>query len=244
MRKIAIALSKGGVGKTTTATNLSYGLAWKGAKVLLIDCDTQAQCSRTLGVQPVTGLADLFMEAGPFDILTKARKNLWLLAGSRALAKVKTMIAQEPMRQEYQLSDRLKPYEGKFDFVILDTSPGWDTLTINVLVYADEILCPVSLETLSIDGFLSFNESVQPIEEHYGSKIRYILPTFLDGRTAQSGEILENLRNHFADQLCAPIRYTVKISEAPSFGKTIFEYAIKTRGAEDYSKLIRSVLNG
>lgn len=240
--RIAVSLSKGGVGKSTTAVSLAHGLARKGRRVLLIDTDTQAQCSQMLGVKPKAGLAELLDgKVSHTEALTSARANLWLLAGSRALGEAKRLIARRDIRSEAVLSEALEPYS-QFDYVVLDTSPGWDSLSVNVLFYADTILSPVSLEALSVDGLASFLKSVEPIQKYTDVAIEYILPTFMDGRVKKSQEILDQLVSHFLDKVCAPIRYSVRLSEAPAFGQTIFEHASSDRAAEDYTKLVERLL--
>ena len=138
----------------------------------------------------------------------------------------------------------LEPYEGQFDFVLVDTGPDWDPLTVNVLFYTEEILCPISMEVLAMRGFRDFLSNVNPIKEYRKElSISYILPTFFDGRVKKSSEILSQLQKHFGDIVCDPIRYSVRLSEAPGYGKNIFEYAPQDRATEDYKKLIRRVLN-
>jgi len=245
MRKISIQLSKGGVGKSTTAVNLAAGLAAEGKRVLLVDSDTQAQCSQMLGVKVDRGLVDLIEDTvKPTEVIVQARPDLWLLAGSMALGKIKKMIAQKDFKSEAVLSEALEAFEGYFDFVLLDTSPGWDSLTVNVLFYADEVLSPVSLEALSISGFMAFLEGLKPIQKYKKIPIAYVLPTFLDRRVRKSTDVLRQLEEHFADRLCDPIRYSARLSECPAWGKTIYEYSPRDRGAEDYRKLTRRILNG
>ena len=135
-RKIGISLSKGGVGKSTTAINLSAGLALAGFKVMLVDTDTQGQDSFMLGVKPKVGLTELVTGELPLkECLTKARDNLWLLAGGKALAGVKRMIDRKDYGGEMTVSEALQIADKTFDFIIVDTSPGWDPLTVNVLLY-------------------------------------------------------------------------------------------------------------
>src|SRR5262249_25570178 len=128
MRKIAVFLSKGGVGKTTTAVHLAVGLARDGARVLLIDTDTQGQVGVLLAAKPASGLAEVV--AGglkPELAIASVREHLWLLAGGQGLAGVKRLIARKDPQGEFTLAETLAPLENWFDYVILDTSPGWDT---------------------------------------------------------------------------------------------------------------------
>ena len=141
MRKTAVALSKGEVGKTTTAVNLAAGLAARGQRVLLIDSDTQGQAARASGCQAAAGLAEVTTaEVAPPQATLQARENLWLLAGGRSLAGLTRDIARRDFGGEQAVTEALAPLEGQYDTVILDTAPGWDTLTINVLFYASEVL--------------------------------------------------------------------------------------------------------
>jgi chromosome partitioning protein len=245
MRKIAVALSKGGVGKTTTAVNLAAGLAGRGQRVLLVDVDTQGQAARSLGVAPAFGLGELAQaEAAPEQAITRARPNLWLLAGGRSLGGLRMAINRREFGGEQTLREALSPLEGQYDLVILDTAPGWDTLTVNVLFYADEVLAPVSMEVLTLQGLLEFARNLGSIQKYHPElSLRYVLPTFVDRRVRKSEEILEQLAEHFADQLCEPVRYNVRLSEAPGYGQTIFEYAPHSAGALDYNRLAERILN-
>lgn len=242
-RRIAVSLSKGGVGKTTTAVNLAAGLALAGFKVLLVDTDTQGQAAYMLGVKPKAGLTELMTgEVIPDECLAKPRDRLWLLAGGRSLAGVKRLIARKDFRGEMTLSEALTPIDGRFDYVIVDTSPGWDVLTINVLFYVQEVLIPVSLEVMAIQGLLEFNRSLASVQNyHKDLALKYVVPTFLDKRVKQSEDILNQLSAHYNSRLCPPIRYNVRLSEAPGYGKTIYEYAPGSPGAKDYRDLVRRV---
>ena len=130
---------------------------------------------------------------------------------------------------------------GRFHAVIADTAPGWSPLLINALVYADEVLAPVSMEALAVDGLTTFLEAVRPIQQATNLDVRWVLPTFYDRRVRKSDELLGQLRGHFADRCCRPIRYSARLSEAPAFGRTIFEHAPDDRGAEDYRQLAQEV---
>ena len=239
MRRIAVALSKGGVGKTTTAVNLAAGLAGLGKSVLLVDVDTQGQVGRALGINPEFGLAELVLGESSFkNSSVQVRDNLWLLAGGRSMAGLKRIITRKDFGGEQTIAEVLNPAENLYDYAILDTGPGWDALTVNVLFYAREVLAPVSLEVMTLQGLMEFIRSMNAIQKyHQALNLTYILPTFFDRRVKKSEEILNQLIEHYGERVCAPIRYNVRLSEAPGYGQTIFEYSPKSAGAQDYKML-------
>jgi chromosome partitioning protein len=244
MRKIAVALSKGGVGKTTTAVNLAAGLARAGRRVLLIDVDTQGQAAKLLGCAPSAGLAEVAGgEIPPEQAIFAARENLDLLAGGRGLATLKRVITRKDFGGEQTVAEALAPLDGAYDYAILDTAPGWDALSVNALFYAGEVLAPVSLEIMTLQSLLDFNQSLAAIQRYHGAlTLRYVVPTFLDRRVRKSDEIRAQLARHFGSQLCEPVRYNVRLSEAPGYGQTIFEYAPHSPGADDYRALAGRVM--
>lgn len=244
MRKIAVALSKGGVGKTTTAVNLSAGLADLGARVLLVDMDTQGQAAKALGVKPKSGLADLISNSSaPDEAITQVRDRLWLLAGGRELVGLKREIARKDFGGERTVSDGLEKLDGRYDYVIMDTAPGWDTLTINALFYVTEVIAPVALEAMALQGLREFGVSLGAIQRyHQQLSLTYILPTFMDRRVKKSQQIYDLLLEYYHDRVCEPIRYNVRLSEAPGLGKTIFEHSPRCVGAEDYRALVARVV--
>ncbi len=242
-RKIGVSISKGGVGKTTTSVNLSAGLALAGYKVLLIDTDTQGQDSFALGLKPQAGLTELVTEElSPEEAIVKARENLWLLAGGKSLAGIKRLIDRKDYGGEKTLAESLAPLELKFDYIIVDTSPGWDPLTVNVLFFVNELLTPVSLEMMTLQGLVEFLKSISSIQKYRKEvALKYILPTFLDNRIKQSGVILEKLEQLYGELVCTPVRYNITLSSAPAHGKTVFEFAPGCNGAQDYRELVRKV---
>lgn len=248
-RIIAVSLSKGGVGKTTTAVNLAAALAYTGRRVLLVDCDTQAQAGAALGVSPRHDLADLITGAVRAEkALHQARQNLMLLAGGVGLAGVTREIARQDFGGEWLLAERLEPLNGRFDYIILDTAPGWDSLQIAIMFYVQEVLSPVLMEPMAVSGLVTY---VKRLDEVRGYKARqgqalklaYVLPTALDRRVKQSDEIMEQLKGHFGELVCSPIRYDIRASEAPAHGQHIYEYAPDGRAAADYAELTRRILN-
>lgn len=242
-RKIAIALSKGGVGKTTTAVNLSGGLALAGYKVLLVDTDTQGQATFMLGVKPQAGLTEFINDELSFEeCVCKARDNLWLLAGGKSIAGLKRVIERKEFGGEITLSENLSRIENDFDFIILDTSPGWDQIVVNVLFYAQEVLATVSLEVMTLQSLVEFSKNISSIQKYNKDlSLRYILPTQFDKRVKNSQGILDKLEELYGSNVCTPIRYNVRVPEAPSKGQTIYEFAPGSKGAHDYRDLIRKV---
>lgn len=243
MRKIAVALTKGGVGKTTTAVNLAAGLANAGQRVLLIDADTQGQAGKMLGCQPSNGLAEFVAGTATADqAIVPARERLWLLGGGKSLSGVKMLIARKEFGAERTLEEALAPLDDRFEFAILDAAPGWDALTVNALFYAREILSPVSLEVMTLQGLSDFAQNVAAIQRYHPElQLRYVLPTFLDRRVKKSEEIFAQLQAYYPTQVCQPVRYSVRLSEAPGYGQTIFEYAPRSSGAEDYAALTERI---
>ena len=244
MRKMAVALSKGGVGKTTTVVNLAAGIASAGQRVLLVDMDTQGQLARALGFQPDAGVAEVALGDVPVEqAVSQARDNIWLLAGGRPLAGLKRVIARQDFGGERTLAEALAPLDGSYDLVLLDTAPAWDTLTVNSMFYAHEVLIPVSLEVLALQGLIEFVRSLNSIQKYNPDlTLRYILPTFMDRRVKKSGEILGQMQGYYKELVCDPIRYNVRLSEAPGYGQTIFEYAPRSAGAEDYQRLAERIM--
>lgn len=245
MRKICIALSKGGVAKSSTAVSLSHGIALSGKKVLLIDTDDQGQDAFLLGVKPKCGLAEVLnKQASAEQALFQAREGLWILSGGIGLSGVKRTIGRKDFSSEQTLSKSLCSIEGNFDFVIVDTSPSWDTLTINALFYCLEVLTPVSLEVLTLNSLIEFTERLKGVQR-FNKKLQYsyLLPTFWDRRVKKSSEILGLLKRYYSQQICEPIKYSVRISEAAGFGKTIYEYAPSSAGAKDYQRTVERILS-
>ncbi len=239
MRKIAIANRKGGVGKTTTAVNVAAGLALAGNKVLLIDTDTQGHCARLLGMDPPAGLAELIDgTVTPTEAIIEAREGLFLLAGGKKLELTIKDISQRTYRVEHVLTDALQAYDN-LDYVIVDTAPGFSQLNINVFFYVQEVCIPVSMEVLSIDGFKDFLDEIEVLKQYTDIELRYIVPTFYDRRNSKSGQIMEQLQGHFGELVTKPVRFSVRLSEAPAWGQTIYEYAGKEKVSSDYAYLSR-----
>jgi chromosome partitioning protein len=252
MRKIAIAMAKGGVGKTTTAVNLAYQIAQTGKRVLLVDCDTQNQVSQFLDVKPQYGLYEFItgasIEGEPItrnEAIFPARKNMWLLSGGMSLAILKNWIYEETNESERQsiIAKKLNPKNGSLDYIIYDCAPGWDILSVNILVASNEILCPVTLEGAAMKGlkdYIHYIGSAKKVNKDL--EIKYIVPTMYDRRTRQARDILNQLKKVFGDKVCNKININVRLSESASHGQTIFEYSPRAIGALDYQKLAKRIM--
>lgn len=252
MRKIAVAMAKGGVGKTTTAVNLAHELSLQGHRVLLVDCDTQSQASKFLGVCPPFGMFEFVTgrthDGEPIakkEAVFSARENLWLLDGGIRLVELKNWLGEQPADHRHTYLRRtLVPKGDSLDFIIFDCAPGWDVLSVNVLMAAEEVLCPVALQGPALEGLKTFFGYLISVQKHNEMlALKYILPTMFDRRTRQCHDIYIKLRRLFTRQICEPIRHNVRLCEAATAGKTIFEYAGNAPGADDYRKLCRRLID-
>ena len=251
MRKIAVAMAKGGVGKTTTAVNLAHGLASRGKRVLLVDCDTQGQAAKFLGEKPLFGLYEFITERqkngqaiSKNETLHPTRENLWLLDGGIRLVELKNWLGEQPRAtRQTILAQKLVPRQGALDYLIFDCAPGWDVLSVNILMAATEVLCPVALQGPALAGLKTFFRYLQSAQKlNLDLRLEYILPTMFDRRTRHSHEMFNQLKKHFSRQMCEPIHYNVRLSQAPASGRTIFEYSARAQGALDYENLVRRIM--
>jgi chromosome partitioning protein len=246
LRKIAFINAKGGVAKTTSCVNIGAGLALGGYRTLLVDLDSQGQITKSLGVQAGEGLAELLQgEAGLGEVQIEARENLFVIAGGGSLSGVKRMISRRDMRSELVLSEALEDLHG-YDFVLVDTAPSWDVLNVNCLFYVEELLIPVSMEALALQGVGDLVGRVEQVQHYRQERTLQssIIPTFYDGRVRKSAEILEQLERYFPGAVLPAVRYNVKLSEAPGFGQHIFEYSRRSNGAADYARLAKRLAKG
>jgi chromosome partitioning protein len=243
VRKVAIITSKGGTGKTTTAINLGHGLALCGLKVLIIDCDAQRNVAIAFDVKGGKTLCDL-LQYGEVDVV-EARENLYVIdSGGRDLAEIEMVLAGQSSR-ERRLELALKNLKG-CDIVICDCSPTINLININAIAYAEQVIIPVSMDYLAQAGARQTLEIIEEFNEHSSraTSVLGILPTFFDGRTRLSHDVLDGLRERFDERVFETvIRVNTSLREAPSFNKTIFEYSPMSRGALDYYQLTEEFLN-
>src|SRR5262245_40401758 len=239
-RVIAISNLKGGIGKTTTVVNLGAGLALKGARVLLVDVDAQGNLAMALGVRPRRTLYEVLVDgAAAADCVFPARPNLDLIGADHALLGVQPIIAQRPDWSRV-LEQGLRPLFGAYDFILIDSGGSLTVLNTNALMCASDVLVPTAVEHFSLKSIELLFEHVTRIKGHSGS-IRMIIPTLYDPRMRQSIDLLADLRARYGALVADPVRINVRLSEAPTLGRTIYEYDPRSRGAADYAVLVERV---
>lgn len=246
-RIIAIANHKGGAAKTTTAVNLAAGLAKRGRRVMLLDLDPQGNASSWLGGEGEAGVFSVLTEGRTIDSqLTKSSvEGLTLVPASQRLAGADRILASE-MAAETTLKRRLDDAElSRWDYVILDTPPALNLLTINALTAADEVLVPVEAHVLALSGVAQIVSTIGLVQARLNPKLKiagFLLSRF-DPRTRHSVEVRDKLKAKFGDQvLNTVICENIRLAEAPSFCEPIEIYAPNSPGAADYGALCEEII--
>lgn len=246
-RKIQIQNFKGGVGKTTTSINLAHALAMQGNKVLLIDLDHQGNATNGFGYRVSETTPTLFhvlKEGFDYkDVVATVRENLDLLPSNRETAEAEEALQYERRREEV-LKRRLGNLE-EYDYAILDCPASLSLLHINALLFAEEIILPVRSEVWSYEGVEQILHSMQEMQEVFGYQPNILgaLPTMVDNRYNLSREVRELLIESFGeDRVLPPIRTDSNILNSQKSNQTIFEFAPRSRGAEDYRRLAEIVI--
>ncbi len=243
MRRIALVNQKGGVGKTTTAVNLSSALARLDRRVLLIDLDPQSNASISLGVAPHQQKVNSYtLLTGTPPAPVVVTPNLHLIPSSIDLAGAE-MELSSAIGRETVMRDALTELAG-YDFVLLDCPPSLGLLSVNALTYVNEVMIPLQCEFLALHGISLLMRTVDLIKRRLNPELEItgVIPSMYDVRKSLARETIQEIRNFFGDKVFnTKIRTNVRLAEAPSHGKSIFDYAPDSKGTDDYMALAREI---
>lgn len=251
MKIIAIANQKGGVGKTTTAVNLGCALAEEGLRILLIDLDPQGNATSSFGLQELEGESlyePLLGNASIADKILPTRvERVFIVPADLDLAGAEVEIARLDNHLT-RLAETLAPLrsDNTFDFVLLDCPPSLGILMTNALAAADELLTPIQCEYFALEGLVKIVRIIEHVRDSGANnrlEIGGIVMTMFDSRTKLSGQVVADVREHFGERVYdTVIPRTVRLSEAPSFGKSILEYDSNGTGARAYRALAKEFI--
>lgn len=247
---IAIANQKGGVGKTTTAINLSSSLAVAEQKTLLIDIDPQANTTSGLGYNKKDikhSVYDILTSDMPVDeiIIETSINFLHLLPSNINLVGAEIELVNLP-RREFILKEALAKISAPYDFIIIDCPPSLGLLTVNTLTAANSVIIPIQCEYFALEGLGQLLNTIGLVQKQLNPKldIHGILLTMYDGRLNLSRQVATEARKYFADKVYETvINRNVRLSEAPSFGKPILLYDVESTGAQNYLRFASEVLS-
>ncbi|MGO3170599.1 MAG: ParA family protein [Bavariicoccus seileri] len=248
-RIISVANQKGGVGKTTSTVNLGAALAYYGQKVLLIDADPQGNATSGLGINRGNledDLYDVLINDVPLvDVIQpSSREGLWVVPSSIQLAGAEIELTTQQKREQ-RLNQAIQSLETTYDFILIDCPPSLGHLTINAFTASDTVLIPVQCEYYALEGLSQLMNTITMVRKHFNSrlKIEGVLLTMFDARTNLGTEVKNEVIKYFQEKVYQTIiPRNVRLSEAPSYGQSIIDYDLKSKGAEVYLSLSKEVM--
>lgn len=246
-RIVTFANQKGGVGKTTTAVSLAAALARHNQRVLLVDLDAQANATSALGVDgdAHAGIYDALLDGRPAAecIVAVPDEEFSIIPASRELSGAEVELVPL-MAREHQLATALTPLTEDYDWVLVDCPPSLGLLTINALTASTHVIIPVQCEYMALEGLSRLMETLDLVRKNLNPRLSVlgIVLTMFDVRTRLSQDVVNEVRDHFPETLATVIPRSVRLSEAPSHGRSIFRYEPEGRAAQAYDAAARELL--
>ena len=245
MLKVAVINQKGGTGKTTSVINLGVALAQLKQRVLLIDLDAQANLTYSFGITEAPGsIAEVLQGKQVIQTILVNKEGLDVAPASRELTIVEGLLRDKLVGREGILKAKLQGLKD-YDYVFIDCPPSLSVLTINALTYADEVLIPLQVEVLALQGLTQLLDTIKEVRGLLNKdlKVMGIIPSMYDSRRNLSQEIIKELEKNSKERIFKTlVRECVKICEAPSFAQSVLAYAPGSNGAEDFINLAKEIL--
>lgn len=246
-RIVTFVNQKGGVGKTTTAVSLAAALGRRGQRVVLVDLDPQANATSALGVDGSdrAGIYDALLDEMAIEscVVTVPDEQVSLVPANRELSGAEVELVPV-MARERRLSTALEPLRNRYDWILIDCPPSLGLLTINALTASDNVVIPVQCEYMALEGLSRLVETLDLVRRNLNPKLSVlgVALTMFDGRTRLAQQVVEEVRSHFPETFTTIIPRSVRLSEAPSHGQSIFRYEPVGRAANAYDALAAELL--